>query len=474
MEREKEYDGVNWHECANEWFKEDYIQSVLEAATYQAQDKHYVQSLIEKAATGVGLSHREAAVLMRVEDSELVEEMEHTAKSLKEKIYGKRVVLFAPLYVSDYCVNGCEYCGYKHSNCELERKKLTMEELEREVKALEELGHKRIALELGEDPINNPIEYVLECIDTIYKMKFKNGQIRRINVNIAATTIEDYKKLKEADIGTYILFQETYHKPTYERVHPNGPKHNYSYHTSAFHRVMLGGIDDVGFGVLYGLYDYKYETIAMLMHAEKLEEDMGVGPHTISVPRIRPAENVETSQYPGVDDKAFKHIITVLRLAVPYTGLIISTREDGKLREEALELGISQMSAGSCTAVGGYQTPHHKPQFEVEDHRTPQEVIKDLLQRGYIPSYCTACYRQGRTGDRFMQFAKSGEIGSICTPNALLTLNEYLNDYGDETLQQIGKKVIWEQLETMENETARTKAKEWIKRIDAGERDFRF
>ncbi|MEG0086316.1 MAG: [FeFe] hydrogenase H-cluster radical SAM maturase HydG, partial [Niameybacter sp.] len=371
-------------------------------------------------------------------------------------------------------VNGCEYCGYKHSNCELERKKLTMEELEREVKALEELGHKRIALELGEDPINNPIEYVLECIDTIYKMKFKNGQIRRINVNIAATTIEDYKKLKEADIGTYILFQETYHKPTYERVHPNGPKHNYSYHTSAFHRVMLGGIDDVGFGVLYGLYDYKYETIAMLMHAEKLEEDMGVGPHTISVPRIRPAENVETSQYPGVDDKAFKHIITVLRLAVPYTGLIISTREDGKLREEALELGISQMSAGSCTAVGGYQTPHHTPQFEVEDHRTPQEVIKDLLQRGYIPSYCTACYRQGRTGDRFMQFAKSGEIGSICTPNALLTLNEYLNDYGDETLQQIGKKVIWEQLETMENETARTKAKEWIKRIDAGERDFRF
>lgn len=470
----EDYKDVNWHECANDWFREEYIREVLDEAVEKAHDLTYIRELIKKAGEGKGLSHQEAAVLLEAHDPTILEEMKHTAKALKEKIYGKRVVLFAPLYVSDYCVNGCEYCGYKHSNCELERKKLTMDELRREVQALEELGHKRLALELGEDPVNNPIEYVLECMDTIYKMKFKNGQIRRINVNIAATTIKEYELLKEAGIGTYILFQETYHRPTYERVHPKGPKHNYSYHTSAFHRAMLGGIDDVGFGVLYGLYDYAYETVALLMHAEKLEKEMGVGPHTISVPRIRPAENVEASQYPGVDDEAFKHIIMVLRLAVPYTGLIISTREDAALREEALELGISQMSAGSCTAVGGYQSANHKPQFEVEDHRSPQEVIKELLLSGYIPSYCTACYRQGRTGERFMALAKNGQIGNICTPNALLTLNEYINDYGDEELKQIGKAVIEKQLDTIKNEKAREQAKEWIARIDAGERDFRF
>ncbi|MDA3730282.1 [FeFe] hydrogenase H-cluster radical SAM maturase HydG [Niameybacter massiliensis] len=468
------WENVNWSECANEWFEEGYIYEVLDKARDKASNKEYVTQLIEKAANLKGLTHKEASVLLMVEDEDLLQQMKETAKQIKEDIYGKRVVLFAPLYVSDYCVNGCEYCGYKHSNCELERKKLTMEELKKEVQALEELGHKRLALELGEDPVNNPIEYVLECIDTIYQMKFKNGQIRRINVNIAATTIEEYKMLKEAQIGTYILFQETYHRPTYESVHPKGPKHNYSYHTSAFHRAMLGGIDDVGFGVLYGLYDYRYETVAMLMHAEKLEQDMGVGPHTISVPRIKAAENVETSKYPGVSDENFKHIVMVLRLAVPYTGLIISTREDAALREEALELGISQMSAGSCTAVGGYQSPDHKPQFEVDDHRSPAEVIKDLLLRGYIPSYCTACYRQGRTGDRFMRLAKTGQIGNICTPNALLTLNEYLEDYGDEKLKVIGKQVIKKQLEIIQSEKARAQAGEWIERINAGERDFRF
>lgn len=463
----------NWYECANEWFQENYIQDVLTHAKLKAADKDYVKTLLGKARTLKGLKHDEAAVLLALTDNELIDEMKEIAKTIKEKIYGKRVVLFAPLYVSDYCVNGCEYCGYKHSNCDLKRKKLTMDELRDEVKALEELGHKRIALELGEDPSEAPIEYVLECIKTIYDMKFKNGQIRRINVNIAATTIEEYKMLKDAEIGTYILFQETYHRPTYERVHPKGPKHNYSYHTSAFHRAMLGGIDDVGFGVLYGLYDASYETIAMLMHAEKLEQDMGVGPHTISVPRIKPAENVETSKYPGVDDETFKRIIMVLRLAVPYTGMIISTREDEALRKEALELGISQMSAGSCTAVGGYHDAEHKPQFEVEDHRSPVEVIKGLLKEGYIPSYCTACYREGRTGERFMRLAKAGQIGNICTPNALLTLNEYLNDYGDEEAKILGKKVIKEQIEAISSDKVRPLVRQWVMQIDAGERDFR-
>lgn len=463
----------NWYECANEWFQEGYIQGVLEDAKFKAQDKEYIKTLLDKARNLKGLRHDEAAALLALADDELVEEMKEIAKMIKEKIYGKRVVLFAPLYVSDYCVNGCEYCGYKHSNCDLKRKKLTMDELKDEVKALEELGHKRIALELGEDPNEAPIEYVLECIQAIYNMKFQNGQIRRINVNIAATTIEEYKKLKEAEIGTYILFQETYHRPTYERVHPKGPKHNYSYHTSSFHRAMLGGIDDVGFGVLYGLYDASYETIAMLMHAEKLEHDMGVGPHTISVPRIKPAENVETSKYPGVEDEAFKRIIMVLRLAVPYTGMIISTREDEDFRKEALELGISQMSAGSCTAVGGYHDAEHKPQFEVEDHRSPVEVINTLLRSGYIPSYCTACYREGRTGERFMRLAKTGQIGNICTPNALLTLNEYLNDYGDDEARLLGKKVIKAQIENIESVKVRVLVKKWIREIDEGKRDFR-
>ncbi|MGL4345132.1 MAG: [FeFe] hydrogenase H-cluster radical SAM maturase HydG [Cellulosilyticaceae bacterium] len=465
---------MNWYECANEWFGDSYIEKVLLQGKEQAKDSIRVKEILEKAAQGKGLTHDEAAVLLQIEDEEMVNHCNGLAKQLKERVYGNRVVLFAPLYVSDYCVNNCEYCGYKHSNDALKRRKLTMEELKEEVIALEQLGHKRLALELGEDAVHAPIEYVLDCIKTIYGIKFKNGQIRRINVNIAATTIDNYKKLKDAEIGTYILFQETYHKPTYEKVHHSGPKRNYSYHTSAFHRAMMGGIDDVGAGVLYGLYDYKFETIAMLMHAERLEQDMGVGPHTISVPRIRPAQNVSLENYPYmVEDEAFKRIVAVLRLAVPYTGIILSTREDEQMRTELLELGASQMSAGSCTGVGGYKLEESVPQFEVGDHRSPLEVNKSLMRTGYIPSYCTACYREGRTGDRFMRLAKNGQIGNICTPNALLTLQEYVLDYGDEESRKLSQEVINKAIETMAHPKVRTLTEQYLEAIRSGERDFR-
>lgn len=369
------------------------------------------------------------------------------ARQVKEKLYGKRLVVFAPLYVSNYCVNNCTYCGYKHCNDELKRKKLNKEQLIEEVKVLESLGHKRIALEAGEDPVNAPLDYILDCIKSIYSIKFDNGSIRRINVNIAATSVEDYKRLKDAEIGTYILFQETYHKPTYERLHVSGPKHNYNYHTTAMHRAREAGIDDIGMGVLYGLYDYKYETLAMLMHAMDLEETTGVGPHTLSVPRIRPAENVSLENYPYlVDDEDFKKIVAILRLAVPYAGLILSTREEPGLRDEIIALGVSQVSTGSCTGVGGYSEsyidPEEKPQFEVGDHRSPVEMIESLMEAGYIPSYCTACYREGRTGERFMDIVKSGELYKICEANALITLKEFIDDYGTDRTREIGDKLI--------------------------------
>ena len=350
--------------------------------------------------------------------------------------------MFAPLYISNYCVNNCRYCGYKHCNDELFRKKLNSEELIAEVKALEKLGHKRIALEAGEDPINCSIDYVLDCIKDIYSIKFKNGSIRRINVNIAATTVENYRKLKEAEIGTYILFQESYHKPTYEYFHLQGPKKDYEYHTTAMFRAREAGIDDVGIGVLYGLYDYKYETIAMIRYANELEKVTGVGPHTISVPRLRPAENVSLENYPHlVEDKNFKKLVAVLRLAVPYTGLIISTREEAGFRDEIIDIGISQVSSGSCTGVGGYSEREknidEKPQFELGDNRSPMEMLKSLIESGYIPSYCTACYRNGRTGDRFMEIAKSGQINVMCEANALMTLKEFLLDYADEDLRAL-------------------------------------
>lgn len=466
---------------AEEFIIDEKIREALEKGEILSKDREYVKSLIDKALTHKGLTYDEAAVLLNVDDKELLHEMFKAARKIKEDIYGKRIVLFAPLYVSNYCVNNCEYCGYKHNNKTFKRKKLTMEELKEEVRILESMGHKRLALEAGEDDVNCPLDYILDCIKTIYSLKFENGSIRRINVNIAATTVENYKKLKDAQIGTYILFQETYHKPTYEKLHPSGPKHDYNYHTTAMDRARMAGIDDVGIGVLYGLYDYKYDTVAMIMHAEHLDRETGVGPHTISVPRLRAAEGVDINKYPYiVSDGDFMKIVAVLRMAVPYTGMILSTREEPNFRDKVIALGISQISAGSCTGVGGYseETRHiqsdEKPQFEVGDHRSPLQIQKSLCDFGYIPSYCTACYRAGRTGDRFMAFAKSGQIHNFCLPNAILTFKEYIIDYGDDELKQKGEDLIEKSLLDIPDENVRAATIEKLKRIEMGERDFRF
>ena len=462
---------------ALDFIKDDEINSLIAKGKELVSDKELVREIIEKSKSAEGLTPEETAVLLNLEDKELIEEMFKAARQVKEKLYGKRLVVFAPLYVSNYCVNNCTYCGYKHCNDELKRKKLNKEQLIEEVKVLESLGHKRIALEAGEDPVNAPLDYILDCIKSIYSIKFDNGSIRRINVNIAATTVEDYKRLKDAEIGTYILFQETYHKPTYERLHVSGPKHNYNYHTTAMHREA--GIDDIGMGVLYGLYDYKYETLAMLMHAMDLEETTGVGPHTLSVPRIRPAENVSLENYPYlVDDEDFKKIVAILRLAVPYAGLILSTREEPGLRDEIIALGVSQVSTGSCTGVGGYSEaysdPEEKPQFEVGDHRSPVEMIESLMEAGYIPSYCTACYREGRTGERFMDIVKSGELYKICEANALITLKEFIDDYGTDRTREIGDKLIKKSIDEIDNESFRKSVEEKINKISNGTRDLRF
>lgn len=464
---------------ALDFIKDDEINSLIAKGKELVSDKELVREIIEKSKSAEGLTPEETAVLLNLEDKELIEEMFKAARQVKEKLYGKRLVVFAPLYVSNYCVNNCTYCGYKHCNDELKRKKLNKEQLIEEVKVLESLGHKRIALEAGEDPVNAPLDYILDCIKSIYSIKFDNGSIRRINVNIAATTVEDYKRLKDAEIGTYILFQETYHKPTYERLHVSGPKHNYNYHTTAIHRAREAGIDDIGMGVLYGLYDYKYETLAMLMHAMDLEETTGVGPHTLSVPRIRPAENVSLENYPYlVDDEDFKKIVAILRLAVPYAGLILSTREEPGLRDEIIALGVSQVSTGSCTGVGGYSEsyvdPEEKPQFEVGDHRSPVEMIESLMEAGYIPSYCTACYREGRTGERFMEIVKSGELYKICEANALITLKEFIDDYGTDRTREIGDKLIKKSIDEIDNESFRKSVEEKINKISKGTRDLRF
>ena len=464
---------------ALDFIKDDEINSLIAKGKELVSDKELVREIIEKSKSAEGLTPEETAVLLNLEDKELIEEMFKAARQVKEKLYGKRLVVFAPLYVSNYCVNNCTYCGYKYCNNELKRKKLNKEQLIEEVKVLESLGHKRIALEAGEDPVNAPLDYILDCIKSIYSIKFYNGSIRRINVNIAATTVEDYKRLKDAEIGTYILFQETYHKPTYERLHVSGPKHNYNYHTTAMHRAREAGIDDIGMGVLYGLYDYKYETLAMLMHAMDLEETTGVGPHTLSVPRIRPAENVSLENYPYlVDDEDFKKIVAILRLAVPYAGLILSTREEPGLRDEIIALGVSQVSTGSCTGVGGYSEsyvdPEEKPQFEVGDHRSPVEMIESLMEAGYIPSYCTACYREGRTGERFMDIVKSGELYKICEANALITLKEFIDDYGTDRTREIGDKLIKKSIDEIDNESFRKSVEEKINKISNGTRDLRF
>lgn len=459
-----------------DFIKEDEIHELLQNT--QNASREELESIIEKAEKALGLTPSEVAKLLNTEDKSIIDKIFKTAHAIKEKIYGKRVVIFAPLYVSNYCVNACKYCGYG-CNTNIFRKKLTMEELVEEVKILESLGHKRIALEAGEDPVNCDIDYIIDAIKTIYSIKFENGSIRRINVNIAATTVENYKKLKAADIGTYILFQESYHRETYSTMHPKGPKHDYDYHTTAFDRAMEAGIDDVGAGVLFGLYDYKFEVLALLFHALHLEEKFGCGPHTISVPRLKPAEGMNIKDYPYLlTDDQFKKIVAILRLAVPYTGIILSTRESAETRDEVINYGVSQVSAGSCTGVGGYKNEYethescNTAQFNVEDHRSPDEIIQSLCNSGYIPSYCTACYRQGRTGDRFMQLAKTGNIHNVCQPNAIMTFQEYLLDYASEELRKAGEETIREHLKEIDNEQVRQLTEQRLEEIKKGKRDL--
>ncbi|AGL00466.1 [FeFe] hydrogenase H-cluster radical SAM maturase HydG [Desulfoscipio gibsoniae] len=519
-----------------DFINEQQINTLLTEA--RQADKAQARSIIDRASQAKGLTPYECAILLHIEDKELLEEIYRVARQIKENIYGRRLVLFAPLYISNHCINNCVYCGYRRDN-RFTRRRLTTEELQEEVILLEELGHKRLALEAGEDPQNCTIDYVLDSIKTIYAVKEANGSIRRVNVNIAATTVENYRLLKEAGIGTYILFQETYHRQTYAAMHPSGPKHDYDYHTTAMDRAMQGGIDDVGLGVLFGLYDYKYEVLAMLLHALHLEESFGVGPHTLSVPRLRPAQGVNYDNFPYlVDDAAFKKIIAVLRLAVPYTGMILSTREPAEFRDELLTVGISQISAGSCTGVGGYQQEHQRkstgscacasgasgsnvkgsgnygssaskslsdgsatssinssngnsssisdngngrdnanneaPQFQIEDHRSPDEMLRSVCLSGYIPSFCTACYRSGRTGDRFMPLAKSGQIQNVCQPNAILTFKEYLMDYASPETRAVGEKTIQTHLAEITNIKTRRLTEERLKLIEQGQRDLYF
>ena len=463
---------------AEEFISDKEILDTLAYADANKDNVELIDQIIEKARARKGLNHREASVLLACQIPEKIEEVYKLAEQIKKDFYGNRIVLFAPLYLSNYCVNGCVYCPYHLKNKHIARKKLTQEEIVKEVTALQDMGHKRLAIEAGEDPVNNPIEYILECINTIYSIKHKNGAIRRVNVNIAATTVENYRKLKEAGIGTYILFQETYHKKSYETLHPTGPKHDYAYHTEAMDRAMEGGIDDVGMGVLFGLNTYRYDFVGLLMHAEHLEARFGVGPHTISVPRICSADDIDAGDFPNaISDDIFSKIVAVIRIAVPYTGMIISTRESQESREKVLELGISQISGGSRTSVGGYaetELPEdNSAQFDVSDTRTLDEVVNWLLESGYIPSFCTACYREGRTGDRFMSLVKSGQIANCCAPNALMTLKEYLEDYASEDTRKKGLKLIEKETEHIPNPKIREIAIRNLKAIAEGKRDFR-
>ena len=466
-------------EHAAEFIHDGEIRATLEFAREHRNDRALIEEILKKAEEGNGISHREAAVLIEVEDKEVEERMYDIARRLKQRIYGNRIVMFAPLYLSNYCINGCVYCPYHAKNRTIPRRKLTQEEIRREVIALQDMGHKRLALETGEHPTKNPIEYVLESIDTIYSIHHKNGAIRRVNVNIAATTVENYTRLKDAGIGTYILFEETYDRATYEKLHPTGPKSDWAYHTEAMDRAMLGGIDDVGVGALFGLTNYRYDVVGILMHAEHLEARFGVGPHTISVPRIRPASDIDPKDFPdAVTDEVFRRIVAVLRLAVPYTGMIVSTRESRRSRELVLDVGVSQLSGGSKTSVGGYaegiEDAEESAQFDISDNRTLDEIVGWLLELGYVPSFCTACYREGRTGDRFMSLAKRGLIGNCCAPNALMTLAEYLEDYASPNVKLLGKKMIAEQAQIIPSEKVRRITEENLKAIIEGKRDFRF
>lgn len=464
---------------------DDFINhdEILDTLAYADENKHneaLINSLIEKAKLRKGLSHREASVLLACDIEEKNQEIYRLAEQIKKDFYGNRIVMFAPLYLSNYCVNGCTYCPYHMKNKHIARKQLTQDEIRKEVIALQDMGHKRLALEAGEDPVHNTMDYYLECIKTIYSIKHKNGAIRRVNINIAATTVDNYRLLKEAGIGTYILFQETYHKESYLELHPTGPKHDYDYHTEAMDRAMEGGIDDVGIGVLFGLDKYRYEFAGLLMHAEHLEAAFGVGPHTISVPRLRHADDIDADSFDnGIDDDIFAKIVACIRIAVPYTGMIISTRESQKTRERVLHLGVSQISGGSKTSVGGYAEPEpddaKSEQFDVNDTRTLDEVVKWLMELGYIPSFCTACYREGRTGDRFMSLCKSGQIQNCCHPNALMTLKEYLMDYASPATKAIGDKLIEREVFNVPNEKARAVVRENLRLIEENNRrDFRF
>lgn len=464
---------------ADEFISHDEILDTLEYAKQNASNREFVNSIIEKASNCKGISHREAAILLECNDHEMIEKVYSLAREIKQKFYGNRIVMFAPLYLSNYCVNSCIYCPYHVKNKTISRKKLNQEDIRNEVMALQDMGHKRLALETGEHPVHSPIEYVLESIKTIYSIKHKNGAIRRVNVNIAATTVENYRKLKEAGIGTYILFQETYHKENYEKLHPHGPKSNYAYHTEAMDRAMQAGIDDVGIGVLFGLNTYKYDFTGLLMHAEHLEATYGVGPHTISVPRICPADDINTEDFKdAISDDIFQKIVAIIRIAVPYTGMIISTRESQKSREKVLALGVSQISGGSKTSVGGYAENElhedNSEQFDVSDTRTLDEIVAWLLKLGYIPSFCTACYREGRTGDRFMSLVKTGQIANCCAPNALMTLQEYLQDYASAETKALGMKMIREQMEKIPNPAIKRRAIDFLDQILKGKRDFRF
>ena len=473
--------------CADEFINHDEILETLEYADANKDNLELIHSVLEKARKNMNvakdhctvISHREASVLLACEDPQVNEEIKKLAREIKLAYYGNRIVLFAPLYLSNYCINGCVYCPYHAKNKTIPRKKLTQDEVRAEVIALQDMGHKRLAIEAGEDPKNNPIEYILECIDTIYNVKHKNGAIRRVNVNIAATTVEEYRMLKEAEIGTYILFQETYHKESYEQLHPTGPKHDYNWHTEAMDRAMDGGIDDVGLGVLFGLDKYRYEFAGLLMHAEHLEAVHGVGPHTISVPRIKRAADIDPNDFDNsISDDIFEKITALIRIAVPYTGIIMSTRESKEVRERALQYGVSQISGGSRTSVGGYvneERPHDTEQFDVSDNRTLDEVINWLMDNNHIPSFCTACYRAGRTGDRFMSFCKSGQILNYCHPNAIMTLAEYLADYATPDTYDKGIAMIKRELELVSDPKVKKLAGEHVEDILAGRaRDFRF
>ncbi len=464
---------------ADEFICHEEVLDTLKFADENKNNVELIDKIIEKAKLGKGLTHREASVLLACDNEEKNNEIFKLAEKIKKDYYGNRIVLFAPLYLSNYCVNGCVYCPYHAKNKHIPRKKLSQEEIKNEVIALQDMGHKRLAIESGEDPVNNPIEYILESIKTIYGIKHKNGAIRRVNVNIAATTVENYKKLHEAGIGTYILFQETYNKESYEKLHPTGPKHNYKYHTEAMDRAMQGGIDDVGLGVLFGLESYRYEFAALLMHAEHLEAVFGVGPHTISVPRIKKADDIDPDTFDnGIDDDIFAKIVACIRISVPYTGMIISTRESEQCRARLLHLGISQISGGSKTSVGGYFKPmpekDDSAQFDVSDRRPLDEVLKWLMELGYLPSFCTACYGSGRTGDRFMEICKSQQIHNFCHPNAIMTLKEYLMDYASEETQKVGNALIEKEIEKIESEEIKNKVKENLQKIENGERNFKF